>query len=242
MAAMKSLKHDLAPEAPISCPYPLGASVTPEGINFSIFSASAKAMQIVLFDHPDDPGPAQTITLDPVRDRTSHYWHIVRSPSLDLANRDLITAYLHAVWLAESNQRLDSSIIEVLDRRLEDESPPLRSDIQTTLKASELTVRAKAPMTRILQSIAPSLTPENAVWFIDPDGFVQEVATSTFSRFDDAFGCWRQLYQSARAQLLEAQRKLAMTVINHEERVPSAMAVARYLSRSRSLLSASPAA
>ena len=50
--------------------------MTPEGTNFSIFSASAKAMQIVLFDHPDDPGPAQTITLDPVRDRTSHYWHI----------------------------------------------------------------------------------------------------------------------------------------------------------------------
>jgi glycogen operon protein len=76
MAAMNSLNHNVAPETPVSCPYPLGASVTPEGTNFSIFSASAKAMQIVLFDHPDDTGPAQTITLDPVRDRTSHYWHI----------------------------------------------------------------------------------------------------------------------------------------------------------------------
>ena len=60
----------------VSCPYPLGASVTPEGTNFSVFSASAKGMQIVLFDHPDDPRPARTINLDPVRDRTSHYWHI----------------------------------------------------------------------------------------------------------------------------------------------------------------------
>ncbi len=73
---MKSLNHDVAPETSISCPYPLGASVTPAGTNFSVFSASAKGMQIVLFDHPDDPRPAQTITLDPVRDRTSHYWHI----------------------------------------------------------------------------------------------------------------------------------------------------------------------
>jgi glycogen operon protein len=72
MAAVKSLNQDAAFEAPISCPYPLGASVTPEGTNFSVFSASAKGMQIVLFDHPDDSGPAQTITLDPVRDRTSH--------------------------------------------------------------------------------------------------------------------------------------------------------------------------
>jgi pullulanase/glycogen debranching enzyme len=58
MAAVKSLNQDAAPEAPISCPYPLGARVTPEGTNFSIFSASAKAMQIVLFNHPDDPGSA----------------------------------------------------------------------------------------------------------------------------------------------------------------------------------------
>lgn len=143
---------------------------------------------------------------------------IVRPPSLDLANRDLITSHLHAVWLAESNQRLDASIIEVLDRRPEDESLPLRADIQITLKASELATRAKAPMMRILQSIAPLLTPENAVWFVDPAAFVDEVATAAFREFDGAFERWRQLYQSARAQLLEAQRKLAMTVINHDER------------------------
>jgi isoamylase len=62
--------------AVISTPYPLGATVGPEGTNFSIFSASAHGMQIVLFDHPDDLFPARTITLDPFRDRTSHYWHV----------------------------------------------------------------------------------------------------------------------------------------------------------------------
>ncbi len=62
--------------AVISAPYPLGATVCPEGTNFSIFSASAHGMQIVLFDHADDLFPARTITLDPFRDRTSHYWHV----------------------------------------------------------------------------------------------------------------------------------------------------------------------
>jgi isoamylase len=60
----------------VSTPYPLGATVVPEGTNFSIFSASAHGMQIVLFDNVDDPSPARTITFDPVEDRTSHYWHI----------------------------------------------------------------------------------------------------------------------------------------------------------------------
>jgi hypothetical protein len=33
----------------------------PEGINVSIFSASANEMQIVLFNYPDDPDPAWAI-------------------------------------------------------------------------------------------------------------------------------------------------------------------------------------
>lgn len=57
-------------------PYPLGATVCPEGTNFSIFSASASGMQLVFFDHADDRVAARTVTLDPVRNRTSHYWHI----------------------------------------------------------------------------------------------------------------------------------------------------------------------
>ncbi len=33
-------------------------------------------MQLVLFDHADDDAAARTVTLDPVLNRTSHYWHI----------------------------------------------------------------------------------------------------------------------------------------------------------------------
>ena len=40
---------------------------------------------------------------------------IVRPPAIDLANRDLIEAYLHAVWLAESAQELQPDIPHVLD-------------------------------------------------------------------------------------------------------------------------------
>ena len=58
------------------CPYPLGATLCPDGTNFSIFSASASGMELLLFDHADDVAPARTVKLDPVLNRTSHYWHI----------------------------------------------------------------------------------------------------------------------------------------------------------------------
>jgi glycogen operon protein len=56
--------------------YPLGPTLTPAGVNFSIFSAHATHVEIVFFDHADATQPARAIKLDPTINRTSHYWHI----------------------------------------------------------------------------------------------------------------------------------------------------------------------
>ncbi len=56
-------------------PSPLGATPTPTGVNFSIYSRTASGMELVLFDSVDDAAPARTIRLDPFLDRTFHYWH-----------------------------------------------------------------------------------------------------------------------------------------------------------------------
>ena len=56
--------------------FPLGPTLTPYGVNFSIFSAHATDVDIVFFDHPDAQQPSRVIKLNPVLNRTSHYWHI----------------------------------------------------------------------------------------------------------------------------------------------------------------------
>jgi len=63
-------------EMHVGCPYPLGSTASPEGTNFSVFSANATGVEIVFFDHADDAQGARVISLDPVLHRTSHYWHI----------------------------------------------------------------------------------------------------------------------------------------------------------------------
>jgi glycogen operon protein len=57
------------------CPYPLGALVEPDGINFSVYSRNADRLELLLYDHVDATAPARVISLDPVRHRTYHYWH-----------------------------------------------------------------------------------------------------------------------------------------------------------------------
>jgi pullulanase/glycogen debranching enzyme len=50
--------------------FPLGATACPGGVNFSVFAKGGEAVQLLLFDHPDDAQPSGTITFDPVT-RTS---------------------------------------------------------------------------------------------------------------------------------------------------------------------------
>lgn len=55
--------------------FPLGATVLEDGVNFSVFSKNADAIELLLFDNAEDPGPTRTILLDPKKNRTYHYWH-----------------------------------------------------------------------------------------------------------------------------------------------------------------------
>ena len=56
-------------------PYPLGATVYPHGVNFSLFSKNSYEVELLLFDDPDDARPSRVIRLDPKTNRTFYYWH-----------------------------------------------------------------------------------------------------------------------------------------------------------------------
>lgn len=54
---------------------PLGASVVPGGVNFSLFSRTASGVELLLFDHEEDAAPSRVIPIDAATHRTYHYWH-----------------------------------------------------------------------------------------------------------------------------------------------------------------------
>jgi glycogen operon protein len=55
--------------------WPLGATLGPDGVNFSVWARHATGVDLVLFDRAEDARPARTVRLDPIRHRTYHYWH-----------------------------------------------------------------------------------------------------------------------------------------------------------------------
>src|SRR5437899_7555755 len=55
---------------------PLGATLSREGANFSVYSKHATGMELLLFDNVDDARPASVIRIDPATNHTYHYWHV----------------------------------------------------------------------------------------------------------------------------------------------------------------------
>jgi isoamylase len=55
---------------------PLGPTVVDGGVNFSLFSRSATGVELLFFNREGDARPSRVIRIDPVTNRTYHYWHV----------------------------------------------------------------------------------------------------------------------------------------------------------------------
>jgi isoamylase len=83
---------------------PLGATVRPGGVNFSVFSKSADLVELLLFDDEAATQPARVISLAADQHRTYHYWHVF-VPGLQPGQ---IYAYrAHGAFAPESGYRFD---------------------------------------------------------------------------------------------------------------------------------------
>ena len=55
-------------------PYPLGATPSADGVNFSVYSANTTGLELLLFNDAHDL--ARVIAFDSRRNHTHHYWHM----------------------------------------------------------------------------------------------------------------------------------------------------------------------
>jgi len=83
---------------------PLGATVTPQGVNFSVFSKAATAVELLLFDDVEAPTPSRVLALDPLRHRTYHYWHALVP---DLRPGQVYAYRAHGPFAPERGLRFD---------------------------------------------------------------------------------------------------------------------------------------
>jgi glycogen operon protein len=79
----------------------MGAHWDGAGVNFALYSERAEAVELLLFDRPDDPEPSHVV---PLRERTGPVWHVYlpkRQPG------QLYGYRVHGPWAPEKGDRFN---------------------------------------------------------------------------------------------------------------------------------------
>lgn len=123
---------------------------------------------------------------------------VVKPPTLDLTNRNLIESHLHAVWMAAVEQPIETSIAPLLD--LDAPEKPLKPALAEAIRQPGVQARAQAAAREVIQQVASELAGET--WF-DSD-YVANVIRQSPDRFARAFDRWRDLYDATLRQMASA--------------------------------------
>ena len=153
---------------------------------------------------------------------------IVRAPTLDLSNRDLIESHLNAEWLSATQAKLETSIAPLLD--LDQINKPLKLPLKTSLTQAEAQARALPSVQGVVAQLGSSLT--SLHWYHDK--FVQEVIDQAPQRFEAAFDRWRNLYAATEQQMTMADTIIKSHTVTNSERENARR---RYSDASRQLAS-----
>lgn len=140
---------------------------------------------------------------------------VVKAPTIDLANEDLVKSHLHAVWLAETGTKLGSSVRDVLNL----ESPkdlPLSDVLLQNIRMPRVKKNALARTGRILSMLEDSLSPESAPWFAD--SWADHVINGADLRFDEAYRRWRSLFKATVNQMKKANDVLNNAAATEQDR------------------------
>lgn len=139
---------------------------------------------------------------------------IVRAPTLELANRNLVESHLHAVWLAQVEYELATSIAPLLD--LNDAKKPIMAEIRVRLADPAVQSRALAEVRRVLDQIKDELVQENAPWF--GPNFAEQVIAASAQDFANAFDRWRSLYDGVQRQMEAADKIIRSPATSPKDR------------------------
>lgn len=137
---------------------------------------------------------------------------VVKAPTLDLANRDLVESHLHAVWLACAQVGLDTSIAPLLE--LEEPGKPIKQALHKRLADSEVLQHARRSALAVVEQLADEL--KGSSWF--SDDYVGKVIDTSVQAFSDALERWRVLFDATRKQMEMADEIVKSHTASHAER------------------------
>lgn len=138
---------------------------------------------------------------------------IVKAPTLELGNRELIESHLYAVWLACAEVELDSSIAPLLD--LDNVDKPLKEALAQELSDPAVTQKASAAVQGVIKQLESELNTNH--WFT-PD-YIESVINQAPLNFSRSLDRWRALFDATRKQMEMADAIAKSHTATDKERI-----------------------
>lgn len=120
---------------------------------------------------------------------------VVKAPTLDLGNRELIESHLHAVWLAAAEVELDSSIAPLVN--LDEQTKPLQTALMQKLADPEVNKKARSAAQGVIKQLENELNSSH--WFTAD--YIDSVINQAPQNFSRALDRWRALFDATRKQM-----------------------------------------
>lgn len=140
---------------------------------------------------------------------------VVRPPSIDLTNPDLVDSHLNAEWLAAAGVALKASIADNLD--MKQQSKPLLEEYVAQLSSDGARQVAVTRLTAILSALKRDYK-DPPPWLAAIEEHAKNVVEAAPRRFADAFQRWRDLLVAAERQIEDATVTLKDYSISSDER------------------------
>jgi superfamily II DNA/RNA helicase/very-short-patch-repair endonuclease len=138
----------------------------------------------------------------------------VSPPSLDLANEDLLSSHLHSVWLAETGQKLASTIGSVLN--MENDGLQIREELAMAMDTEQVRARTASRATQILKMVSPELTSDAAPWYTET--WLDRSVKGAYRDFDASLDRWRTMYQATTNQMNISHTVMMNAAASEKER------------------------
>ena len=122
----------------------------------------------------------------------------VTPPRIDLRNRDLVQAHVHAIWMEVARPTLGKTLTEVIEIQNEDGKIllPVKDALSREFRDPAHRAKALAKAEKLIESIREQIG--GAPWF--QETWASEVLDRILLSFNDACERWRSLYRSALRQ------------------------------------------
>jgi superfamily II DNA/RNA helicase len=122
---------------------------------------------------------------------------VVRAPTIDLSNQDLVDSHLHAIWIACLEREIAASIAGVLN--LDEAGKPLRSDLRQRMNEAAVSTRAIDESRQFLSTFSSELDAMVAPWYVE--NYAKQVVDQAPRRFDESFDRWRKMVEATLKQM-----------------------------------------